>query len=101
MHRERRSAPQAVNLCHTRMVEIMRIKGIDPEHAPGNLSAAFQKGIELFGRIITPNLVMAHRPEIFLAAGRLNQTVAASTVVDGRLKTLAFVRSAQMIGCPF
>ena len=32
---------------------------------------------------------------------RLNQAVAASTVVDGRLKTLAFVRTAQMIGCPF
>ena len=88
-------------LRYARVVEIMRIKGIDPEHAPDNVSAAFQKSIELFGRIITPNLVMAHRPEIFLAAGRLNQTVAASTVVDGRLKTLAFVRTAQMIGCPF
>jgi hypothetical protein len=84
-----------------RVVEIMRIKGIDPELAPDSVRAAFQKSIELFGRVITPNLVMAHRPEIFLASGRLNQAVAASTVVDGRLKTLAFVRTAQMIGCPF
>ena len=83
------------------LVEIMRIKGIDPQHAPDNVKTAFQKSVELFGRVITPNLVMAHRPEIFLASGRLSQAVAASTVVDGRLKTLAFVRTAQMIGCPF
>jgi hypothetical protein len=83
------------------VVEIMRIKGIDPECAPDSVRAAFQKSIELFGRVITPNLVMAHRAEIFLASGRLNQAVAASTLVDGRLKTLAFVRTAQMIGCPF
>ena len=57
--------------------------------------------IELFGRILTPNLVMAHRPEIFLAAAKLNAAVAASPVVDGSLKTMAFIRTAQMIGCPF
>jgi len=79
----------------------MRIKGIDPEHAPDGVKAAFQKSTQLFGRIITPNLVMAHRPEIFLASGRLSQAVAASAVVDGRLKALAFVRTAQLIGCPF
>jgi hypothetical protein len=83
------------------VVEIMRIKGIDPERASDNLRAAFEKSIGLFGRVLTPNQVMAHRPEIFLAAGRLNQPIAAATVLDGRLKTLALVRTAQMIACPF
>ena len=79
----------------------MRIKGIDPERASEDVRAAFEKSIGLFGRVLTPNQVMAHRPEIFLAAGRLNQPIAAATVVDGRLRTLALVRTAQMIGCAF
>ncbi len=79
----------------------MRIKGLNPDKPPESLKAAFQKSIEAFGRVLTPNLVMAHRPELFLAAGRLNQAVATSTVVDSRLKTMVFVRTAQMIGCPF
>jgi len=79
----------------------MRIKGIDPDNAPESVKPAFQKSIELFGRVITPNLVMAHRPEILMATGRLNKVVGASTIVEGRLKTMVSVRAAQMIGCPF
>ena len=79
----------------------MRIKGIDPENPPESLKSAFQKSIEAFGRVITPSLAAAHRPEIFLAAGRLGQAIATSTVVEGRLKTMVSVRAAQMIGCPF
>jgi hypothetical protein len=44
---------------------------------------------------------MAHRPEIFLAAGRLGQAIGASPVVEGRLKLMLSIRAAQMIGCPF
>lgn len=79
----------------------MRIRGIDPDTAPESVRPAFQQSLDAFGRIITPALVAAHRPEIFMASGRLNKAVAVSTVVDGRLKTMAFVRTAQMIGCPF
>jgi len=79
----------------------MRIKGIDPENAPDAVKPAFQKSIELFGRVITPHLAMAHRPEIFLAAARLGQAVGASSVVEPRLKAMASLRAAQMIGCPF
>jgi hypothetical protein len=83
------------------MTEPMRIKGIDPNQAPESLQHAFQKSIEVFGRVLTPGLVMAHRPEIFLASARLNAAVAASPAVEGSLKTLAFIRTAQMVGCPF
>jgi hypothetical protein len=79
----------------------MRIKGVDPEHPPEVLKAAFEKNVELFGHVLTPALVMAHRPEILLASGRLNNAVGASQVVEGRLKFMLSVRVAQMIGCPF
>jgi len=80
---------------------IMRIKGIDPQNAPESIQPVFQGNRDFFGRVITPNLVMAHRPEILLATAKLGQTIGASTVVEGRLKTMVSVRAAQMIGCPF
>ena len=79
----------------------MRLKGIDPENAPESVKPIFQGSLDLFGRVITPNLVLAHRPEILLAAAKLGQAIAASTIVEGRLKTMVSVRAAQMVGCPF
>lgn len=79
----------------------MRIKGIDPENAPASVQPVFQGSLDFFGRVITPYLVLAHRPEILLATAMLGQTIGASTVIEGRLKTMVSVRAAQMIGCPF
>ena len=79
----------------------MRIKGVDPENAPESVKPVFQGSLDLFGRVITPNLVMAHRPEILLATAKLGQAIGASTIVEGRLKTMVSVRAAQMVGCPF
>ena len=79
----------------------MRIKGIDPQNAPESVQPVFQGSLDFFGRVITPNLALAHRPEILLATAKLGQTIAASTVVEGRLKTMVSVRAAQMVGCPF
>ena len=79
----------------------MRINEIDPQNAPENIQPIFQGSRDFFGRVITPQLVMAHRPEILLAHAKLGQAISASTVVEGRLKTLVSVRAAQMVGCPF
>jgi alkylhydroperoxidase family enzyme len=79
----------------------MRIKGIDPENAPESVQPVFQQSLDWFGRVITPHLVLAHRPEILLATTKLGQAIGASTVIEGRLKTMVSVRAAQMVGCPF
>jgi AhpD family alkylhydroperoxidase len=79
----------------------MRITGIDPQNAPESVQPVFQGSLNFFGRVITPSLVMAHRPEILLAHAKLGQAISASTVVEGRLKTMVSVRAAQMVGCPF
>jgi len=79
----------------------MRIKGIDPQNPPESLKQAFEKNVEMFGRVITPNLALGHRPEILLAAGKLGRAIGASTVVEPRLKSMVSIRAAQMIGCPF
>ena len=79
----------------------MRIKGIDRKNAPESAQPVFQRSLDLFGRVLTPQLVMAHRPEILLATAKLGQAIGASTVVASHLKTMVSVRAAQMVGCPF
>jgi len=79
----------------------MRIKPVDTANPPESVAKAFQKQTEIYGHVLTPGAVMAHRPEILLASARMNQAVGASNVVEGRLKYLLSVRVAQMIGCPF
>ena len=79
----------------------MRVKGVDTANPPESVAKAFQKQTEMYGHVLTPSTVMAHRPEILLASARLNHAVGASGVVEGRLKYLLSTRVAQMIGCPF
>jgi hypothetical protein len=79
----------------------MRIKGVDPTNPPESVAKAFQKQTEMYGHVLTPGAVMAHRPEILLASARMNQAVGVSQVVEPRLKFMLSARVAQMIGCPF
>jgi len=79
----------------------MRLDGVDPNKPPELVENVFRRSQETFGRVITPALVMAHRPEILLASAKLNQAVGASKVVEPRMKTLVSLRTAQIVGCPF
>jgi hypothetical protein len=79
----------------------MRVKGIDSENPPEPVKPIFDRSRERYGRVIGPNLVMAHRPEILLAASGLGRAIDASNVIEPHLKIMASVRAAQMIGCPF
>lgn len=53
------------------------------------------------GRTITPIGAMAHVPRLLLGYGALEKAFAASHQVDERLKALAVLKSAAMIGCEF
>jgi hypothetical protein len=79
----------------------MRLKGIDANNPPESLRPIFDRSRERYGRVISPNLLMGHRPEIVLAASGLGRAIDDSNVVEPRLKTIASLRAAQMIGCPF
>ncbi len=79
----------------------MRIKGIDPDNAPEAVKPIFKRSHERYGRVISPNLVMGHRPEILLAAFGLGRAIDGSDTVAPHLKIIASLRAAQMIGCPF
>ena len=79
----------------------MRITGIDPNAAPEAVKPLFDRSREHYGRVISPSLVMAHRPEILLAASGLGRAIDRSDTVEPQLKFMASLRAAQMIGCSF
>lgn len=53
------------------------------------------------GRIIVPVQVTAHHPKIFWGYIQMEQSQASSKLVDQKLKGLAELRVATLVGCPF
>ncbi len=53
------------------------------------------------GRLIMPVQVTAHHPKIFWGYVQMEQSQASSRLIDPRLKGLAELRVATLVGCPF
>ena len=53
------------------------------------------------GRVIMPVQVTAHHPRIFWGYGQMEQSLSGSKLVDEKLKGLAQLRVATLVGCPF
>lgn len=53
------------------------------------------------GRVIMPVQVTAHHPKVFWGYIQMEQSQASSKLVDARLKGLAELRVATLVGCPF
>jgi hypothetical protein len=52
-------------------------------------------------RVIMPVQVTAHHPTILWGYGQMEQSQASSKLVDAKLKGLAELRVATLVGCPF
>jgi hypothetical protein len=53
------------------------------------------------GRVIMPIQVTAHHSKIFWGYTQMEQTQMSSHLVDLKLKGLAELRVATLVGCPF
>jgi len=53
------------------------------------------------GRVVMPVQVTAHHPKIFWGYCQMEQSQMGSKLVDARLKGLAQLRVATLVGCPF
>ena len=53
------------------------------------------------GRVIMPVQVTAHHGKIFWGYLQMEQSQMSSRLVDARLKGLAQLRVATLVGCPF
>jgi hypothetical protein len=79
----------------------MRIKGVPLEEAAPNVRRLYQNTTERLGRVTIPLTAFAHCPEIAEAYSALGAALARDAMVEPWLKTLACVRTAQIVGCPF
>ncbi|MGH7964380.1 MAG: hypothetical protein ACRERD_21610 [Candidatus Binatia bacterium] len=78
-----------------------RIEGI-PRHKAGlfaRLAYWFSK--RMVGKVVEPMTISAHHPWIFRAYGAYEFMLDRARLVDARLKTLADLKAAALIGCPF
>lgn len=53
------------------------------------------------GRVVMPVQVAAHHPAILWGYGQMEQSQLGSKQVNARLKGLAELRAATLVGCPF
>jgi hypothetical protein len=53
------------------------------------------------GRVIMPIQVTAHHPKILWGYAQMEQSQGGSKLVDHKLKGLAELRVATLVGCPF
>jgi hypothetical protein len=53
------------------------------------------------GKVIMPMQVTAHHPKIFWGYVLMEQAQASSKLIDPKLKGLAELRVATLVGCPF
>ncbi|HZC24258.1 MAG TPA: hypothetical protein VE866_13025 [Candidatus Binatia bacterium] len=53
------------------------------------------------GRVVMPVQVVAHHPTILWGYGQMEQSQLGSKLVSAKLKGLAELRTATLVGCPF
>jgi len=78
--------------------------GIDkvPEHEASLFRRlAYGLSRRRFGEAAEPLTVMAHHPRLLLGYGMLELAYEKSNLVDKRLKNLAVLKAATMVGCEF
>lgn len=53
------------------------------------------------GRVVMPVQLTAHHPQILWGYGQMEQSQLMSKLLDPKLKGLAELRVATLVGCPF
>jgi hypothetical protein len=82
-----------------------RIRGAEPSRQ-GLLSGLFTRIVygmtkRKLGRVVMPVQIVAHHSRLLWGYGQMEQSFAASHLVDASLKELAQLRVATLVGCLF
>ena len=65
------------------------------------VSLVYYRTRRRLGRVIMPIQVTAHHPKIFWGYLQMEQSQMSSQLIDAKLKGLAELRVATLVGCPF
>ena len=78
-----------------------RINGVEPERAGLFVRFVYWMVRRKIGRVVLPIKVTAHHPRLLRAVGEMETGQMAAKSVAAGLKSLASVKTAMLIGCPF
>jgi hypothetical protein len=78
-----------------------RLKGIPVEKVDGATKVAYDRCREKFGCVVEAISIMAHQPTLLEGYGRLELAFHDLSAVSRKLRSLAFVRTSAMVGCPY
>jgi hypothetical protein len=78
-----------------------RIAGVEPEQAGLFVRFVYWMVRRKLGRVVLPIKIVAHHPRLLRSVGEMEGGQMAARSVDAGLKSLASVKVATLIGCPF
>jgi len=78
----------------------MRIRGLSEEEA-GELRPLYGAARERYGKLPDPLTVMVYNPAVLSAHMKYDEKFNRSQLVDKRLKEIAQIKVATLIGCPW
>jgi len=78
-----------------------RIRGVEPNEASPLTRFIYWMTQRKLGRIVSPLKVSAHHSRLLVAYGQMEMGQQAAHSVDAKLKALAEIKVALLIGCPF
>lgn len=78
-----------------------RIPGVPKEKAGMLTRYAYRYSERHFGKVAEPVTIAAHHAWISRSAGAFELALQKSRQVDEKLKALASLKAATLIGCPF
>jgi hypothetical protein len=78
-----------------------RIEGIAPARASWLVRVVYRMARKMFGQVPEPVAVNAHNAAIFRATVGYEYFLSKAKRTEERLKSLAALKAAAMVGCPF
>jgi hypothetical protein len=80
---------------------VARIEGVSEKKAGVLARLAYRFAKRMFGKVPEPLTVAAHHPSIFQGYTAYEFFLGRARRVDARLKALAGLKAAALVGCPF
>ena len=78
-----------------------RLQGVPPRRAGLFVRLAYWMSKRMLGKVVEPLTITAHNPWIFRAYGAYEFALRKANRLESKLKALASMKAATLIGCPF
>jgi len=82
-------------------IGMARIAGVEPREAGSLVRFFYWLVRRKLGKVVLPVKITAHHPRLLRSLGEMETGQAAANSVEAGLKSLASVKTAMLIGCPF